>query len=1184
VTVISESQGTRSVTVATNAVGDFVFPNLPTDTYTITVEMPSFKTLRKAGVSVVSGTRVSAGTLVIEVGGATEVVTVTGETPLVQATSGERSFNVTTDSVASLPLQNRSYFGLLALAPGVVPATGNTVVTRLGGGGGNNYMIDGTNTMDPSVNRPSQTVSVEAIAEVKVQTSTYSAEYGRSSGVQINAVTKSGTNQFHGAVYDVERDSKWNANSQTNILNGDPKVLQDETDWGFSIGGPVGKPGGNNKLFFYLNYERNPREFFTNEVNRYRVPTLLERKGDFSQSLDNNGNPYPFVRDYLKTGSCNATSQAACYNDGGVVGRIPVDRLYPVGLAILKWWPEPNLPNVAGTNYNFESPYPGARRVGYQPLLRVDYQPSATLRGSYRHLSYRQAVEPNLGTIPGWNDTIWFDTGPRANSASINWTLNNKTFVEGNWGTNWVRQRGGGGLVQGAPRLPRGANPINDIANIQTAGFGNLPRIYPDQWIPEEGTLWRQGTLKGAELGATQWDGTRIQTAPRFIWGNRVSPAPPDLIMPDDLKSETWTLSVTLTRVEGSHTLKAGYFHYSTEHPQSNFDNQGITFGQDANNIFDTTFGFANAATGVFSTYVQNPRVEEGAFRSFNREFFGQDNWKATQNLTLDYGVRVVNISQIWDDRMQTSNFLPDKWQAASAPVLYEAGCSTGVYPCAASARVARNPVTDQVLGTNSAQLVGTRVPGTGDPLNGIFAAGKGIDDRLYLFPRLRLAPRFGVALDLGGSQTVVLRGGIGVFYDRTQISQMYESVKNPPFSQQTTMRYGQLQTLSASLAPSPTSALFAIQYDQPLPISTQWQAGAQFVVPFSMVFDVAYTGQHSNAQRTVNINSIDLGTAFLPEHQNPAAANPANMTDPATSYVATNPDLVRFYQGYAAISQRQMNQERTYHSIQFSVNRRLRNGLSFGFYDTMGFYDRQNAPSRLQHNADGTITERADQATADELLGNQNPQDHLLRANFTWLLPKLTATNDATRVVGWVVNDWSLSGIWNGATGSYYAVSASYQTGGANLNLTGSPDFGARVVLVPDADLGGGCSSDPLRQFNTSAFRGPAVGSVGLESGNGYLKGCFISSIDLAIARVIPLGGGRTIQFRADLFNAFNQAGITGRNTTMNLSNPSDPVTINNLPNPETGARTRPATAGFGVANAYQAPRSAQLQVRFTF
>ena len=119
-----------------------------------------------------------------------------------------------------------------------------------------------------------------------------------------------------------------------------------------------------------------------------------------------------------------------------------------------------------------------------------------------------------------------------------------------------------------------------------------------------------------------------------------------------------------------------------------------------------------------------------------------------------------------------------------------------------------------------------------------------------------------------------------------------------------------------------------------------------------------------------------------------------------------------------------------------------------------------------------------------------------------------------ATRgLLGWVVNDWSLSGIWNGATGSYYSVSASYQNGGGNISLTGSPDYGGAGRGGAGRRPGGGCSSDPLRQFNTSAFRGPAVGSVGLESGNGYLKGCFISSMDLAIARVIPArqGGARS-------------------------------------------------------------------------
>ena len=166
-------------------------------------------------------------------------------------------------------------------------------------------------------------------------------------------------------------------------------------------------------------------------------------------------------------------------------------------------------------------------------------------------------------------------------------------------------------------------------------------------------------------------------------------------------------------------------------------------------------------------------------------------------------------------------------------------------------------------------------------------------------------------------------------------------------------------------------------------------------------------------------------------------------------------------------------------------------------------------------------------------------------------------------------------------------------------MNLTGSPDYGARVRVV--GDPGSGCSSDPYRQFSTAAFQGPLVGSVGLESGNAYLRGCFSQTLDLSIARNIRLGKSRQLQLRADLFNATNLAGVTGRNTTLPLSNPNDPITIvspvfdpitglldNGVNLTSTGAvspdRSKPKNAGFGVANAYQAPRNVQIQVRFSF
>ena len=207
------------------------------------------------------------------------------------------------------------------------------------------------------------------------------------------------------------------------------------------------------------------------------------------------------------------------------------------------------------------------------------------------------------------------------------------------------------------------------------------------------------------------------------------------------------------------------------------------------------------------------------------------------------------------------------------------------------------------------------------------------------------------------------------------------------------------------------------------------------------------------------------------------------------------------------------------------------------------------------------------------------------MKANFVWDLPDLSG-GGLRRALGVVLNDWQLSGIWTGATGSPYAINFTYQNGGSSVNLTGSPDYGARIRVVDDP--GSGCSGDVYRQFNTGAFHGPLVGSFGLESGNAYMKSCFSSVLDLSIARNIRLGGNKQIQLRVDMFNAPNAAIITGRNATVSFSSPSDPVTPQNLPFDAAGnlivARSLPRGAGFGVANAYQAPRSVQLQVRFSF
>ena len=375
IVLISESRGTRGVPGVTNASGDYVFPNITPDTYTIEVTMPGFRTLRRTGVPVSGGDRVSVGVLVIEPGGATETVDVTAEAPLIQAQSGERSFAVSSTQIENLPLSgNRNFASLTALTPGV---TGTT--TRLGGGGQNNIMMDGISAMDTGNNGQMLQMNIESIAEVKVLTQGYQAEYGRSSGLQITAVTKSGTNRFHGSLYDIEDNSDWNTNSWTNQKNGDAKTESKNSTRGYSIGGPVGIPGGDNRLFFFYSHEYRPTSS-GGAISRFRLPTALERAGDFSQTLDSQGNLFNLIRDVSTGLPCTAANTAGCFQDGGVLGRVPQNRLYQVGVNLLNRYPVPNVAQAPSTNYNFELARPVDKNLVQQPAIRLDYQLSPALR------------------------------------------------------------------------------------------------------------------------------------------------------------------------------------------------------------------------------------------------------------------------------------------------------------------------------------------------------------------------------------------------------------------------------------------------------------------------------------------------------------------------------------------------------------------------------------------------------------------------------------------------------------------------------------------------------------------------------------------------------------------------------------------------------------------------------------
>src|SRR5712691_11558874 len=267
-------------------------------------------------------------------------------------------------------------------------------------------MMDGISAMDTGNNGQMLNMNVDSIGEVKILTQGYQAEYGRSSGLQITAVTKGGSNRFRGSAYDIQTSSDCDANSWVNDKNGDPKVKTSAKTLGYTIGGPIGRPGGNNKLFFFYSHEYRPVTAAINNGNpiRMRVPTELERAGDFSQTRDNTGVLFNLIHDPTSTQPCTANNSAGCFAAGGVLGRIPADRLYPVGMALLNRYPLPNVTQTSGLNYNYQVDAPTTDNLTQQPAIRIDYQMSHKLRvtGKYSGQRARKLITP--GALQGFSD------------------------------------------------------------------------------------------------------------------------------------------------------------------------------------------------------------------------------------------------------------------------------------------------------------------------------------------------------------------------------------------------------------------------------------------------------------------------------------------------------------------------------------------------------------------------------------------------------------------------------------------------------------------------------------------------------------------------------------------------------------------------------------------------------------
>jgi Carboxypeptidase regulatory-like domain/TonB-dependent Receptor Plug Domain len=882
-----ETQQKFTFSAKTNESGMFVFTQVPPGNYSIKVEAAGFKVLERPGVVLNANDKLDVGDLRMEVGQATESIEVSAATVLLQTESAERSSALVAKQIQNIAVNSRSYLDLVKLVPGVV----STINLETAGMGGlsnisangqrvnsNQLMINGISNTDTGSNGSQNvTFSLDSVDEFKILTGVYQAEYGRAMGAQISVVTKSGTSDFHGSGYWFHRNEGMNANNWKNNRDGLPRNLFRFNDQGGTFGGPLMIPKlikNRNKLFFFWS-EEFQRQLQPQSARNVTVPTDLERKGDFSKSVDQNGAAVT-IRD-------PNTQQPI---PGNV---IPASLLYAPGLKLLSFMPEPNVSGQKG--YNFQSqvsnPYP--RR---EDLVRLDYNLNSKVRVFGHYINNSNTFDVVYGSwILGTNLPI-----SPIEYANPGWSWSGgMTYVISPTMTN---------------ELNVGASHNNILIDYTTNAFSrttsgvNLPVLYPK-------------AVQNDYLPYFTFAGTRIGNSPAANQGN--NGAGPFINF-----NTTYDVTDALSKVWNRHTFKFGLYMQKSIKDQTSFGafDGAYNFGDNSNNPFDTGFGFSNAATGVYNTFSQAANEINGQYRYWNIEWYAQDTYKLTPRLTLDYGLRVAWVQPQYDASLQAATFVPNQWAQAQAPRLYYPQMVNGV----------RMGVDTATGATVPAANIGYLVSGTGSITNGIAQGGvNGFSRYLQNSPGLTYNPRLGIAFDMFGDHKTVLRTGFGAYHDRFQGNRVFDFVRNPPLGIQPTLTYGFMQNINPATALLSPPSYYAADPTGKIPNSYNYTFGVQRTLPGQMALDVAYVGNISrHLQDNRNLNYTPYGATFLPQNQDPTLA--ASTIPGATALLQ---QFLAPYRGIGSITLYEGAATGNYNALQVTANKRVGHlflGLSYAW------------------------------------------------------------------------------------------------------------------------------------------------------------------------------------------------------------------------------------------------------------
>jgi hypothetical protein len=875
------NQQTRAAqTLNSNEAGIFNFPSVLPGTYTIDVSVAGFRSYQVKDFAMSMSERRTLGEIVMQVGQVQERVEVVAEVTPVQTTSSERAGLVAGTQLLNTAIRGRDFVSLIATLPGIYDANMQARDVAKGPGSGGlhinggrdtsiNFSLDGLQDTDTGSNSGSHVQpNMDAVAEVRVLTSNYQAEYGRSSAGTINVTVKNGTQNFHGSGYWFYRHESLYANSFFRNRTNTVRPVERIQNFGYTIGGPIYGKGFNKnkeKLFFFWSQEFVRRRSYPGTLFA-TTPTALERGGDFSQTRDVNGA-------VIAIKDPNTGAQFP----GNV---IPPSRINKMALNIINFFPLPNYveadPALRYTR-NYRSNVSGAfpRR---EDLFRIDYNISPTLTAYFRGTEDNDDENwPYNNWTAGSHNFDMFNTYRPQHGRGVLLHVT-KTF-----GPTLVNE-----FTMGVSTRGQAFNP-SDPSLIARSKMGNI-----GQWYPNGN---ESGAIPDVSFGGVQ---------------NGINGGIGNIPYHNENPVFTWVDNVSKNL--GTHALKFGiYIERMRKDEVGGTNTRGsFDFGRNTNNPFDSNYAFSNALLGNFNTYSEANLRTYSLYRYTQTEFYAQDSWKASKRLNLEVGIRFYSSPATHDIRQFLTTFIPSTYNAGTAAVMYRPGIDP-----ATNKRAAIDPRNGNVAPVT---YIGLFVPGSGNYAPGMAIGGQGAPDGLYTTP-FSAAPRIGFSFDPQGNGKTAIRGGFGMFYDRPQGNVYSGTVGQPPVSYTPTVSFGNLDTfLLATGVVGPPSVTVVEAANQPLPMTMNFSLGVQRELGFHSVVDVSYVGslaRHLIVQR--NINSIPMYAQFDPKNVDTTTGSPL-------------PDnYLRPYLGMGSINMRTFDGTSNYHGLQVSATRRMTRGLQYG-------------------------------------------------------------------------------------------------------------------------------------------------------------------------------------------------------------------------------------------------------------